>query len=337
MSSYSLETICSIMSDGFEYHLAMDAMRQINTMASQLNIVSAQIREPHYVLSPTITKQERDVSQGFQSSTSTFERSKKKKSNKSYDVSNEEWGNVRSFQVTKIEPKKGLNCIIDQIRISLNKLTDKTFLDMRSNIIQIIDSLETLNAEEIEEARERISQDIFSISSRNMFYSKVFADLYAELVISYSWLKPYFDIQLIQYLSKFETLTYVDPNENYDKFCEMNKTNSDLRANSKFYLNLSQNGFIEKEVIISKICELLKMIISMYQDSTKVNIVAEITENIATLYNRELILSFESNPKFQVNETSIMNTISMLAKCKAKDYKGLSNKTIFKYMDLLEL
>lgn len=337
MSSYSLETIRNIIGEGFEYDLDMDAMRQINTMSTQLNIGVGLIRDIHYVLNPTITKQGADLSQVFQNSSSTFERLKKKKNNKSYDVSHEEWENVRSFQVTKIEPKKGLNNIIDQIRISLNKLTDKTFLDMRSNIIQIIDSLESLNAEEIEEARKRISQDIFTISSQNMFYSKVFADLYAELVVSYSWLKPYFDSQLIQYLSKFETLTYVDPNENYDKFCEMNKTNSDLRANSKFYLNLSQNGFIEKEVIISKICELLKMIISMYQDSTKTNIIAEITENIATLYNRELILSFESNSKFQVNETSIMNTISMLAKCKAKDYKGLSNKTIFKYMDLLEL
>ena len=111
MSSYSLETICSIMSDGFEYHLSMDALSQINTMAAQLNIVSAQIREAHYVLNPTTPTQERDISQGFQSSTSIFERSKKKKSNKSYDVSNEEWGNVRSFQVTKIEPKKGLNSI----------------------------------------------------------------------------------------------------------------------------------------------------------------------------------------------------------------------------------
>ena len=40
---------------------------------------------------------------------------------------------------------------------------------------------------------------------------------------------------------------------------------------------------------------------------------------------------------FYVLEQSIMDTISMLAQKKAKDYPSLSNKAIFKYMDLVEM
>jgi hypothetical protein len=341
MAMYSLENVREVIACGFEYEMDPEVIQRINTLATELNMIDSFIRSTHYIQNPAPIKTSvsklpikgTNLSFTESSSANSFERLKKKKSNKAFEVSNEEWETVRSFHITKLETKTGVNSIVDQIRISLNKLTDKTFLDMRTNIIQIIESL---TPEDLMEAKDRLSQEIFTISSQNMFYSKIFADLYAELATSHLWLRPYFDQQLSEYCKVFAGLTYVDSNENYDKFCEMNKINAALRANSKFYLNLCLNGFISKETIMEKMCELLTMILDMYLDTEKINIAAEITENIAILYDKELLQQYEGNTDYWINGKSIMETIGFLSKCKSKECKGLSNKTIFKYMDLVE-
>ena len=77
----------------------------------------------------------------------------------------------------------------------------------------------------------------------------------------------------------------------------------------------------------------------------KKNEVDELTEIIGILFNKELLDdSYEDfNPKgceleeFYVLKSSIIDTISGLAKKKVKDYPSLSNKAIFKYMDLIEM
>jgi hypothetical protein len=41
--------------------------------------------------------------------------------------------------------------------------------------------------------------------------------------------------------------------------------------------------------------------------------------------------------EYYVLDQSILDTVSSLAQKKAKDYPSLSNKAIFKYMDLVEM
>jgi hypothetical protein len=45
----------------------------------------------------------------------------------------------------------------------------------------------------------------------------------------------------------------------------------------------------------------------------------------------------ETNDEYNVGDISINEFITKLAKSKTKDYKSLSNKAIFKYMDLVDL
>jgi hypothetical protein len=71
----------------------------------------------------------------------------------------------------------------------------------------------------------------------------------------------------------------------------------------------------------------------------KKNEVDELTENIAILYNKDIYDSIENinNKELLINGKNIVDTIVMLAKSKSKDYKSLSNKAIFKYMDLVDM
>ena len=74
----------------------------------------------------------------------------------------------------------------------------------------------------------------------------------------------------------------------------------------------------------------------------KKNEVDELTEIVGVLFNKEL-LDEDFNSKrdepeeFYILKNSIIETISSLAKKKVKDYPSLSNKAIFKYMDLIEM
>ena len=74
----------------------------------------------------------------------------------------------------------------------------------------------------------------------------------------------------------------------------------------------------------------------------KKNEVDELTEIVGVLFNKE-VLDEDFNSKrdepeeFYVLKNSIIGTISSLAKKKVKDYPSLSNKAIFKYMDLIEM
>ena len=82
------------------------------------------------------------------------------------------------------------------------------------------------------------------------------------------------------------------------------------------------------------------MIMNLINKPDKKNEVDELTENFAILYKYGIIvdiLNEDDEEEYYVGELSIMDTVNSLAKMKAKDYPSLSNKAIFKYMDLVEM
>ena len=68
----------------------------------------------------------------------------------------------------------------------------------------------------------------------------------------------------------------------------------------------------------------------------------ELTENIAILYNLEILEQVKTKEGLYpqdllVEGNTITETIEFLATSKSKDYASLSNKAIFKYMDLVDM
>ena len=65
------------------------------------------------------------------------------------------------------------------------------------------------------------------------------------------------------------------------------------------------------------------------------------TNDPTILFNKELIEEVLEEAKdedeFNVGDSTIIESVNKLAKAKAKDYPSLSNKAIFKYMDLIEM
>lgn len=328
---YNLQKITDISFSGFEFEIPEDTCKMINYLCSQVG--SSGLVTSTYQKTDTKSVSDNTFTNGG------IKNNKKKKGNKSMEVSADEWESLRTFQTTKIEAKSGVDADIDQIRLFLNKLTDKTFLDMREKIIDTINKIctESTNLEDI----TKVGNILYDLCSTNKFYSKIFADLFAELASKYDWLLGIFSEKYKNIMSQYNDIKYVDSEKDYDGFCEMNKINEKRRAVTTFLLNLSINGFIAKSELVNILKNLLSMIISMVRQTDRKNEIDELTENVAIIFNKELIDEViddvDDEEEYYVGSQSIIDTVNSLAKSKAKDYPSLSNKAIFKYMDLVEM
>ena len=266
---YSLDDINEILFNGFELTLKEETLEIIKKLATQVG-------SPDYIKTPVFNKQENPIKSEINSK-ETFKKYKRGKN--SEIINDENWESIRTFKATKIEEKMGINGQIDIIRSYLNKLSDNNYIDSRNKIMEIIDKLVDDNF--TSDDMLRFSSTIFDMASTNRFYSKMYAELYCDLSIKYKMIKEVFEQNFEQFTNLFNTIEYVDPNVNYDKFCEINKINEKRKSLATFYINLMFNGIISKDKIIQIICNLLNQIYIFISIDGKKNEVDELAETIA--------------------------------------------------------
>lgn len=335
---YNLKQISDISYSGFYFEIPDDSRDIINYLCNQVGIMGISST----VFSKSVPSESISLAENtneLMSSSGPNKNNKKKRCNKSMEVSAEEWESIRTFQTTKIEQKTGIEADVNEIRLYLNKLTDKTFLDMREKIIDKINLVCSMTSDREDDVK--LGSMIYEMCSTNKFYSKIFADLFAELATKYSWLNDIFNESYSNIMSKYSDIVYVDSEKDYNGFCEMNKKNETRRAITTFYLNLALNGFIQKEGLVKLLKDILTSIMNMINAPDKKNEVDELTEIVGILFNKDMIddVDDEANEPevYYVLDKSILETVNILAQKKAKDYPSLSNKSIFKYMDLVEM
>lgn len=315
---YTLEEINQILFNGFDYSLNEDTIKVISEIALQVG-------SPEYV--KTRVFQKREVINTQKTCGDEKPRFNKKYRTPNEMVNDEDWDAIRAVQITQqTKEKSDTENHIDSIRINLNKLTNKNYIDMRNKIFEIIDKL---NPEDI----PKISTIIFEIASTNRFYSKLYADLYSDLSTKYTYMMDIIKENIDKFTDLFEKIEYVDPNANYDKFCEVNKSNEKRKSLAVFYMNLMENGIIKKEVILNIMISLITQFYNFLREENKKNEVDELTEIIALLYNKEL---YEKEISLKIDNYTVVQLVEQIAKSKVKDYKSLTNKSLFKFMDLVE-
>ena len=327
---YTLDEFKRISFDGFDFTLPEETLNIISNLALKVG-------SPSYVKTPVFQKRDNSIKTQSASASISKESSifKKKRGNKGMEVINDDdWESLRTFQTTKIEQKVGLDAKIDVIRSYLNKLTDKNYLDLRNNIVETVEQIvsDSSNHEEL----LRIGTNIFDIASTNRFYSKIYADLYSDLISKYEVMGEIFQKSFGAFLETFNNIEYIDPSVDYDKFCKINKDNEKRKALSSFFINLMINKIIEKEKIICLLKNLMEQVSRFIPVENKKNEVDELTENIVILYKKELF-SEEDLEDTEIDGVAIPVFIETLANSKAKDYLSLTNKSIFKFMDMIDM
>ena len=320
MGTYTLQDFNTIIFNGFNFTLGDEIIQKINELASQVG-------SPTYIKTPVFQKKDRSAESAVTSSTPKRRRDTTKYNN--YPNTDHD----KIFNATKIVPKTGLAGDIDLIRSYLNKITDRTFTDMKSNIINLLDKLIQENIISQTELMQ-ISSYLFEFASTNRYFSKLYADLYTELVNKYECMKQTLDNSFNAFLELFIKIEYVDPDVNYDEFCRINKINEKRKSLSTFYINLCANNMLPHDKLVELTYNMILRVMEYIPMADKKSHVDEYTENIAILFNRG---EYAKVTDKMIDGKTIMETIQMLATSKPKTYPGLSSKCIFKYMDLIDM
>jgi hypothetical protein len=274
-------------------------------------------------------------------------------SSRNQQIPNSEWDTILSFQKTEIKKKEGIESSIDNIRSFLNKLTDKTYDTMLANILKEIDELfKACNDDTSEEhntlsVMNRIASSIFTTASSNSFYSAIYARLFQDLMVKdkesdhaeYAVFRDVFEKNLASFMSLFDTIEYCDPKKNYDKFCDINKANEKRKAMSQFIVNLMKIGIVEKTQVLALMKQIQELMYSNMRQEGKTNEVDELAENLFIMVKHShAVLKDRSSSDAETVESfnTRFEQIVEISKLKIKSKPSITNKTIFKHLDMLD-
>ena len=271
--------------------------------------------------------------------------------NVAQQIPNSEWETILAFQKTELQKKEGIELSIDNIRSYLNKLTDKTYTAMLSNILKEIAALFTASTDDKSEdhntiaVMNRIASSIFTTASSNSFYSEIYARLFRDLMAEYAVFRDVFEKNLASFMSLFETIEYCDPKKNYDKFCDINKANEKRKAMSLFIVNLMKNGIVEKKHVLAIMRQIQELMYANLRQEGKTNEVDELAENLYIMVkNSHGVLKTSASASVDTTDSAEvaelfaqrLELIVEISKLKIKSKPSITNKTIFKHLDMLD-
>jgi len=262
--------------------------------------------------------------------------------NASQQIPNSEWETILAFQKTEIQKKEGIELSIDNIRSYLNKLTDKTYTAMLSNILKEIAALFTASTDDKSEEHNtvavmnRIASSIFTTASSNSFYSEIYARLFRDLMAEYAVFREVFEKNLASFMSLFETIEYCDPKKNYDKFCDINKANEKRKAMSLFIVNLMKNGIVEKTHVLAIMRQIQELMYTNMRQEGKTNEVDELAENLYIMVKHSHSVLKTADAEVAELFAQRLEQIVEISKLKIKSKPSITNKTIFKHLDMLD-
>lgn len=314
---YSVQDIENIIFNGIAFKLPDDTIKIMTELANQVGATD-------YIKTPQFPKKIIEHSHLNGNKSHTFSKNR----HKNIEIKDDDWDAIRNFQATEIKKKEGIDANIDTIRKHLNKLTEKNYDKLLS---QIKDEINILSEHSSSSEFDKIGDAIFGIASGNAFYSNVYAKLYKNLMEQFEFMKTILQSHLNTFLDLFSTIEYCSPNDNYDKFCENNKTNEKRRALTTFYVNLMKEGVIEHDNMINIIQHIQSLMFEKINQSGNKEIVDEMSENVYILV---------VNSYSELNEHSdwddIVSNIETISKYKVKEYPSITTKTVFKFMDILD-
>ena len=283
-----------------------------NLVIEKINKLASRVGAPTYQKTPVFKR---------------YSYNKKKKVNE--NISSDDWETIRNFKTTTLDKNmEGLEAQMDQIRSYLNKLTIENYSEISNEIKMVIKEIVDQNEEQY---LSKIGVSIFEIGSANRFLSKVYVKLYKELIDTYPIMKNVCTSNFNSFQSLFETFDYCDASEDYDRFCDITKQNEKRKALSKFLMICVEYSIIELESMEKIILDFLGKINNYINEEDKENALDEIVANLAIM-----ILSSVSVFKKMKSHNKIFKDIEILSGLNVKKYPGLSNKTLFKFLDIVE-
>tara|TARA_B100001093_G_C26860051_1_gene1029608 strand:+ start:10811 stop:11773 length:963 start_codon:yes stop_codon:yes gene_type:complete len=258
------------------------------------------------------------------------ERKKKRRNRNNNEINTEDWETIRNFQTTTKNEKHGFEKIMDDIKGEINKIADKNYECQKEIITEKLrEVVLNCNDEEV----HKIGVMIIEISSSNRFFSKLYSDLVIEIIRTYDFIIPIVNSKYDMFKKSIENFltSFANTENDYELLCKINKENELRRSNALFFVYLMKNDCIEQLSVI----EIIETVLNHIYDNLEEKKSAEINEELSELLFVILKDGFEA---FGESEqlSNIYSKLEELSDMKNND-KGITNKTIFKIMDLLDI
>ncbi len=322
---YTLDQFEDIICNGISYALPPQVIASIQEIAEKVGA-------PEYIRTPQFVRKHgsRETSRGGSGG-------RRRGRRKAQEVSDEDWEAIRQFEATQQAKREGIDASIDIIRKALNKITDKTYDNLFPQLIEemdkVIEACECVDTGE--EDKNKLSERIFTIVSETAFYSDMYAKLYYELATRYEWLRPVFQASFDTYLDSTKNINYVSPDDDYDGFCKNNKENARRQSIGKFFVNISKyRELIDANSVSEMIEEIQEYMISLIDDD---DIQYEIVDELSEITAGMIIAGHENILTETDSWNNILENVKSIAGMKSKEHTALSNKAVFKHMDVMDV
>ena len=241
------------------------------------------------------------------------------KNKKNYNSNNLQWQSIRNFQKTKIVK----NDLDFDVRNILNKITDNNYDGQKNELINMINNIS--KDDNYEKKLDNIYNIIKDIIKNNIYFSIIYAKLCRQLFD----INKFFLEKVIKdgkELSNY--LLLIDNNKdknNYNNLCNYNKNNDQKKSILLFFVNIFKNDK-ENFNILTKI---LDEILEKFEKNIIEIEEKENNEDLTELLFIIMTNIIDLDDKYKKKLIEISNY-------KVKNYAGLSNKIIFKLMDILD-
>lgn len=312
---YTLEDFHQIMDDGINVSLDPGTIDVIQKLADQVGA-------PEYVRTPQFVRKDRPDAAGL--------RPKNRRGNKkkAVELSDADWEAIRQFEATQREKKEGIDASVDLIRKTINKITDKTYGALIGGLHEEFEKVKDASEADL----TKLSATVFALVSETGFYSEMLAGLYMELASKYAYLGHDLTACLASFQDWCYAINYVSPDDDYDGFCANNKENTRRQSVAKFLVNLARKDHIDPDVILGLVQNTHERLVSLIDVPGNKETVDEMSELVS-------IFAVEAKD-FLSDEGAwdgVVSAVASVSRMKSKDHVSLSNKTVFKYMDIMDV
>lgn len=249
----------------------------------------------------------------------------KKKKNR-----NESFHDNFDFNVTVIKKNIGIEKEIDNVRILLNKLTDTQFDSITQDIKKILNRI----VENFDENLfEKVGNSMFNIFISNILYSNIYTKLINELT-DYAFIQEIINNKLTDFCLYFQeekvknnltTLTF-------DEISDNNKIFDKKRGEAQLFTNLLVINYINKKKFIIVLEDLMDLFFEITNLTDKISLIDKLSDILFIMIKDSY--NYLKKENYYVEIESNINYISNM---KIKSRPSISNKSIFKFMDLRDL
>lgn len=238
------------------------------------------------------------------------------------------WKTKPVFKATTVTKLEGIDQTIGDIKKHMNKLTSKNYDD---NLIQITELIDTL-LETDSDSIQQVVDILVSVSCNNKYYSNLYAKIYMTMADKHECFAVGKTNIIIDYLKELNNIYTVDPNVDYDKFCELNKINEKRRSRLLFITHLYKEDGYDNNDILRIINDINQQITDKIPDKIHTELINELAEDV-NIFVTNMVEQIKTDNDF----TFILDDVRSYSTCNLKEYPGVSSRVKFKYMDMLDL